>query len=77
MTGEAAKGVGPVTPSYYLERRLGASNRNERMDVQGASFVIGRSAEMVQWVDSTTGVSRAHVELSRNKSGYVIRIWVL
>ena len=73
MTGEAAKGVGPVTPSYYLERRLGASNRNERMDVQGASFVIGRSAEMVQWVDSTTGVSRAHVELSRNKSGYVIK----
>ncbi|PAD29660.1 hypothetical protein CHH60_18930 [Paenibacillus sp. 7523-1] len=73
MTGEAAKGVGPVTPSFYLERRLGASNRNERMDVQGASFVIGRSAEMVQWVDSTTGVSRAHVELSRNKSGYVIK----
>ncbi|GAB1157312.1 hypothetical protein YWY31_33370 [Paenibacillus illinoisensis] len=72
MTGEAAK-VGPVTPSFYLERRLGASNRNERMDVQGASFVIGRSAEMVQWVDSTTGVSRAHVELSRNKSGYVIK----
>lgn len=73
MTGEAAKGVGPVTPSFYLERRLGASNQNERMDVQGASFVIGRSAEMVQWVDSTTGVSRAHVELSRNKSCYVIK----
>ncbi|MET3937790.1 hypothetical protein ABIC22_000602 [Paenibacillus sp. PvP094] len=73
MTGEAAKGADPVTPSFYLERRLGASNRNERMDVQGASFVIGRSAEMVQWVDSTTGVSRAHVELSRNKSGYVIK----
>ncbi|MNW64666.1 FHA domain-containing protein FhaA [compost metagenome] len=43
------------------------------MDVQGASFVIGRSADMVQWVDTATGVSRAHVELSRNKSGYVIK----
>ena len=73
MTGEAVTGAGPVTPSFYLERRSKASDRNERMDVQGASFVIGRSAEMVQWVDSTTGLSRAHVELSRNKSGYVIK----
>ncbi|WP_339182939.1 DUF6382 domain-containing protein [Paenibacillus sp. FSL R5-0701] len=66
-------GEGPVMASYYLERRSGTSDRHERMDVQGASFVIGRSADMVQWVDTATGVSRAHVELSRNKSGYVIK----
>ncbi|MGO4730663.1 DUF6382 domain-containing protein [Paenibacillus sp. 2KB_22] len=67
------KGEGPVMASYYLERRSGTSDQNERMDVKGASFVIGRSADMVQWVDTATGVSRAHVELSRNKSGYVIK----
>ncbi|WP_339259629.1 DUF6382 domain-containing protein [Paenibacillus sp. FSL R5-0713] len=66
-------GEGPVKASYYLERRSGSSDQHERMDVQGASFVIGRSADMVQWVDTATGVSRAHVELSRNKSGYVIK----
>lgn len=66
-------GEGPVIASYYLERRSGSSEQHERMDVQGASFVIGRSADMVQWVDTATGVSRAHVELSRNKSGYVIK----
>ncbi|MBT2284398.1 FHA domain-containing protein [Paenibacillus polymyxa] len=66
-------GAGPVMASYYLERRSGTGDQHERMDVQGASFVIGRSADMVQWVDTATGVSRAHVELSRNKSGYVIK----
>ncbi|MCF7755978.1 FHA domain-containing protein [Paenibacillus xylanexedens] len=66
-------GEGPVMASYYLERRSGTGDQHERMDVQGASFVIGRSADMVQWVDTATGVSRAHVELSRNKSGYVIK----
>jgi len=64
---------GPVIPSFYLERRSGSGDQQERMDVQGASFVIGRSVDMVQWVDTATGVSRAHVELSRNKSGYVIK----
>ncbi|MDT9721219.1 DUF6382 domain-containing protein [Paenibacillus sp. ClWae2A] len=66
-------GEGPVMASYYLERKSGTGDQHERMDVQGASFVIGRSADMVQWVDTATGVSRAHVELSRNKSGYVIK----
>ncbi|MEY8744267.1 DUF6382 domain-containing protein [Bacillales bacterium AN1005] len=65
--------TGTATPAYYLERRSATGERNERMDVSGASFVIGRSAEMVQWVDTATGVSRAHVELSRNKTGYVIK----
>ncbi|WP_145320385.1 DUF6382 domain-containing protein [Paenibacillus xylanexedens] len=76
LTGSKVTGAGPIVPSFYLERRSGSSDqheRHERMDVQGASFVIGRSADMVQWVDTATGVSRAHVELSRNKSGYVIK----
>ncbi|WP_440117432.1 DUF6382 domain-containing protein [Paenibacillus sp. QZ-Y1] len=73
LAGGGVTGVGPVVPSFYLERRSATSDTHERMDVRGASFVIGRSADMVQWVDTATGVSRAHVELSRNKSGYVIK----
>ncbi|MEK3706916.1 DUF6382 domain-containing protein [Paenibacillus sp. FSL R7-0198] len=73
LSGGNVIGAGPVMASYYLERRSGTGDQHERMDVQGASFVIGRSADMVQWVDTATGVSRAHVELSRNKSGYVIK----
>ncbi|KOY15499.1 DUF6382 domain-containing protein [Paenibacillus xylanivorans] len=73
IAGGSVGGAGPVVPSFYLERRSATGDKNERMDVRGASFVIGRSADMVQWVDSATGVSRAHVELSRNKSGYVIK----
>ncbi|NMI04312.1 FHA domain-containing protein [Paenibacillus sp. SZ31] len=73
LTGGNVITAGPVMASYYLERRSGSGDQHERMDVQGASFVIGRSVDMVQWVDTATGVSRAHVELSRNKSGYVIK----
>ncbi|MGQ8871022.1 DUF6382 domain-containing protein [Paenibacillus sp. TSA_86.1] len=60
-------------PSCYLERTLNKGERSERVEVRGASFVIGRAADMVQCVDSSTGVSRAHVELSRSQSGYVIK----
>ncbi|GAS80228.1 DUF6382 domain-containing protein [Paenibacillus amylolyticus] len=73
LAGGNVIAAGPVVPSFYLERRSGSGDQHERMDVQGASFVIGRSVDMVQWVDTATGVSRAHVELSRNKSGYVIK----
>lgn len=73
VAGGGLTGASPVVPSFYLERRSASGDKHERMDVRGASFVIGRSADMVQWVDSATGVSRAHVELSRNKSGYAIK----
>ncbi|MEO2214703.1 DUF6382 domain-containing protein [Paenibacillus amylolyticus] len=73
LSGGIVTGAVPVVPAFYLERRSSTGDQHERMDVQGASFVIGRSADMVQWVDTATGVSRAHVELSRNKSGYVIK----
>jgi len=67
------KGADTGLPLYYLERRSAAGEPGERMDIRGASFVIGRSADMVQWVDGAAGVSRAHVELSRNKTGYAIK----
>ncbi|WP_339836554.1 DUF6382 domain-containing protein [Paenibacillus sp. FSL R7-0272] len=60
-------------PSYYLELTLNKGGGSKRVDVKGASFVIGRAADMVQYVDNSTGVSRAHVELSRSKSGYALK----
>ncbi|WP_308722542.1 DUF6382 domain-containing protein [Paenibacillus polysaccharolyticus] len=63
----------PSLPSYYLELTLNKGGGSKRVDVKGASFVIGRAADMVQYVDNSTGVSRAHVELSRSKSGYALK----
>lgn len=73
LAGLANKGRSSNAPSYYLERTLNRGERSERVDVKGASFVIGRAADMVQYVDNSTGVSRAHVELSRGQSGYAIK----
>ncbi|PYE45492.1 FHA domain-containing protein [Paenibacillus barcinonensis] len=73
----AALGAGRKSadvPVYYLERTSQEGVHSERVDVRGTSFVIGRAADMVQCVDNATGVSRAHVELSRSPSGgYVIK----
>ncbi|WP_434752423.1 DUF6382 domain-containing protein [Paenibacillus amylolyticus] len=73
LASSATEGKSSNVASYYLERNLNKGERSERVDVKGASFVIGRAADMVQCVDSSTGVSRAHVELSRSQSGYVIK----
>ncbi|KAA8783466.1 FHA domain-containing protein [Paenibacillus amylolyticus] len=73
LAGLANKDRSSNAPSYYLERTLNKGERSERVDVKGASFVIGRAADMVQYVDNSTGVSRAHVELSRGQSGYAIK----
>ena len=72
----AASGIANINPavkSYYLERTLKKGERSERVDLKGTSFVIGRAEDMVQCVDRSTGISRAHVELSRSQSGYVIK----
>ncbi len=36
-------------------------------------FIIGRSADVSQFVEETPGTSRAHVELSKGSGGYVIK----
>lgn len=36
-------------------------------------FIIGRSADVAQFVEETPGTSRAHVELSKGSEGYVIK----
>lgn len=50
-------------PRYYLERYESAGSVPERIQLASGSFVIGRSEEIAQYVENTTGVSRAHVEI--------------
>ncbi|PZT55443.1 DUF6382 domain-containing protein [Paenibacillus silvae] len=74
LTASGAERNSEDVSLYYLERMSKESARNERVDVKGASFIIGRASDMVQCVDNSSGVSRAHVELSRSQSGgYVIK----
>ncbi|WP_426334289.1 DUF6382 domain-containing protein [Paenibacillus silvae] len=74
LTASGAERNNADVSVYYLERISKEGARSERVDVKGASFIIGRALDMVQCVDNSNGVSRAHVELSRNQSGgYVIK----
>ncbi|AWB43840.1 hypothetical protein DCC85_06135 [Paenibacillus sp. CAA11] len=50
-------------PSRYLERREGEHGIPERIELKPGSFIIGRSGEVAQYVETTVGVSRAHVEI--------------
>jgi hypothetical protein len=50
------------TPAYWLDRD--AEGIKEQIALQTESFVIGRSAEGVNYVDSTSGISRAHLEIT-------------
>ncbi|MDU2241291.1 MAG: DUF6382 domain-containing protein [Paenibacillus sp.] len=50
-------------PRYYLERYESAGGVPEKIPLASGSFVIGRSEEIAQYVEHTTGVSRAHVEI--------------
>lgn len=51
-----------LTP--YLERIEQGSGNSERIVLSGVTFVIGRSEDVVQYVEKTVGTSRAHVELT-------------
>ncbi|MBB6024083.1 hypothetical protein HNR77_005187 [Paenibacillus sp. JGP012] len=74
LTASGAERNSADSSVYYLERISKEGARSERVDVKGASFIIGRASDMVQCVDNSNGVSRAHVELSRSQSGgYVIK----
>lgn len=50
-------------PRYYLERYESAGGVPERIPLASGSFVIGRSEDIAQYIENTTGVSRAHVEI--------------
>lgn len=70
-TGTASS---PAAPLYYLLREGEEGLGSERIDLRQQHFVIGRSDEVSQYVESSVGASRAHVELSRTADGgYLIK----
>ncbi|MGG3742920.1 DUF6382 domain-containing protein [Paenibacillus chibensis] len=62
------------TPVCYLLREAEDASKSERIELRQQHFVIGRSEEVSQYVESSVGASRAHVELSRTEDGgYLIK----
>nr|WP_237690998.1 DUF6382 domain-containing protein [Paenibacillus caui] len=47
----------------FLERREKGSDSIQKIELRAGSFVIGRSSDVVQYVENSTGTSRAHIEL--------------
>lgn len=60
-------------PSAFLEVVSTSNGNAERVDLHQPHFIIGRSAEVSQYVAQMVGTSRAHVELSRGADGYRIK----
>lgn len=63
------------TPRFYLERTDlgGIETAPRRIALSTGSFVIGRSEELVQFVEDSTGVSRAHVEVMVSSQGCTLK----
>ncbi|MGG6312827.1 DUF6382 domain-containing protein [Paenibacillus macerans] len=61
------------TARYYLERYDSAGARPDRIPMLPGSFVIGRSEEIVQYVENTAGVSRAHAEVMVTAKGCFLK----
>lgn len=57
----------------YLEVRSPEGGMPERVEINQPHFIIGRSAEVAQYVALGVGTSRAHAELSRGAEGYVLK----
>lgn len=57
----------------YLERYNSAEEGAQRITLKPGSFVIGRSEEIVQYVEKTVGVSRAHIELMVTNNGCTLK----
>lgn len=60
-------------PRYYLERYESAGGTAERIPLTPGSFVIGRSEDIAQYVENTSGVSRAHVEILVTSHGCTLK----
>ncbi|MFC3748497.1 DUF6382 domain-containing protein [Paenibacillus sp. GCM10012306] len=58
----------------YLERcDHNNSGAIERIELDRASFIIGRSEEVAQYVEKSEGTSRVHAEILKSPAGYVIK----
>ncbi|SET95274.1 DUF6382 domain-containing protein [Paenibacillus sp. NFR01] len=45
----------------------------EKIEINRPSFIIGRSAEVAQFVENSEGASRVHVEISRGTDGFILK----
>lgn len=71
---EAKSSLNSSVPLCYLLRETEDASKSERIELRQQHFVIGRSEEVSQYVESSVGASRAHVELSRTEDGgYLIK----
>lgn len=61
------------SPHYYLDRFEEGGGVSERIPLTPGSFVIGRSEQIVQYVENTAGVSRAHVEILVTLQGCLLK----
>ncbi|WP_410513880.1 DUF6382 domain-containing protein [Paenibacillus sp. BR2-3] len=79
LTREKAPGNGQETgkrqtEAPYLVRSEEAGEAlAERIELNRPSFIIGRSAEVAQYIERSDGASRVHAEISRSNVGYVLK----
>jgi hypothetical protein len=58
----------------YLERYdEEGDGLRERIELNRPSFIIGRSAEVAQYIERSEGASRVHAEISRSTGGYILK----
>lgn len=57
----------------YLKRSDEEEAESETIALNRTSFIIGRSAEVAQYVERSEGASRVHAEISRSPSGYILK----
>ncbi|WP_339801190.1 DUF6382 domain-containing protein [Paenibacillus sp. FSL R5-0744] len=57
----------------YLKRSDEEEAESETIALNRTSFIIGRSAEVAQYVERSEGASRVHAEISRSPGGYVLK----
>ncbi|MGG4340894.1 DUF6382 domain-containing protein [Paenibacillus lautus] len=57
----------------YLELNEPNASAPQRIELHQPHFIIGRSPDVAQFVAQGVGTSRAHVELSREGGGYVLK----
>jgi hypothetical protein len=69
--GKRNESLGRSVP--YLKRSDEEETETERIELNRTSFIIGRSAEVAQYVESSEGASRVHAEISRGPGGYVLK----
>lgn len=62
-----------VTVKKGILERQAPQAAPEQMELGTASFIIGRSQEVAQFVEEGKGTSRAHVEISKSKDQYYIK----